>query len=155
MEVWRLTPLEYSDEPLSGEGSSLYGGRWNPKGLQVVYTASTLSLAFLELLVQTGTRTLPRRLRAIQIGIPDDCAVETLDVDELPSDWREVPPPQTLRDLGADWISRSDSVVLSVPSAVLPVEYNHLLNPQHPDFGKISVVSISEPGIDRRLAELF
>lgn len=155
MEAWRLTPLEYSDDPLSGEGAVLFGGRWNPKGLQVVYTASSLSLAFLELLVHTGTRTVPRRLRAIRIDIPDDCSVETLGVDELPSDWRGIPAPQSLRALGADWIRRSASAVLSVPSAVVPVEYNHLLNPQHPDFGMISVISISEPGIDRRLAELF
>nr|WP_244146076.1 RES domain-containing protein [Paraburkholderia caledonica] len=39
LTVWRVVTQRYADTAFSGEGARLYGGRWNPKGVAMVYTA--------------------------------------------------------------------------------------------------------------------
>ncbi|MBC8006624.1 MAG: RES domain-containing protein, partial [Prolixibacteraceae bacterium] len=40
----------YAGTAFSGEGARLYGGRWNRKGVPMVYTAGSQSLAMLKCL---------------------------------------------------------------------------------------------------------
>ena len=49
MLLYRISKSIYADD-LSGTGAGFYGGRWNPKGFQMVYTAGSTSLAILEFL---------------------------------------------------------------------------------------------------------
>ena len=84
--AWRVVTERYADTAFSGEGARLYGGRWNPKGVAMVYTAQTQSLALLEMLVQDS----PLRARYVMIpaSIPEKI-VERIDPASLPRDWRE------------------------------------------------------------------
>jgi RES domain-containing protein len=146
--VWRVTTERFADSAFSGEGARLYGGRWNPKGLAVVYTAQTQSLALLEMLVQDS----PLRARYIMIParIPESL-IERIDAASLPRDWRELDARAELQQMGAAWVHQQASAVLAVPSSVVPAETNYLLNPNHPHFAQIEIGTRDEWQTDPRL----
>ena len=108
-----------------GQGAKLYGGRWNPVGISVVYMSSSLALATLELLVHLGVKASPKAHVAIAVDIPEGLAREQVDKSNLPSDWRKDPPPSMLAAVGQEWVSRGDSAVLQVPSAVIDEDWNY------------------------------
>lgn len=131
-----MTTGKRATTAFTGDGARLYGGRWNPKGVPLVYTASTQSLAALEILVQDGE--LQANYVMIPADIPDDL-VECLDPASLPENWRESAAKPALQQIGKDWFTKASKPVLAVPSAVIPRELNYLLNPTHPDFDKIQI----------------
>ena len=135
IRVWRLSSSHYPVP--DGEGARLYPGRWNLPGVAVVYASATLSLAVLETLVHVDSDILPDNLITLSADIPDQLAIEVIQDDELPSNWREYPVPEALQVRGTQWVQRGHTAVLSVPSVVAPGERNYLLNPAHPDFSKI------------------
>lgn len=104
-----------------------------------MFTSATLSLAALERFVNTDPDLEPDELVAIAVDIASTVAIETITVGNLPPDWRTYPPPSALAEIGERWIRTSTSAVLSVPSAVIPNERNFILNPEHPDFGKLTI----------------
>ncbi|OLL28547.1 hypothetical protein BTH42_27085 [Burkholderia sp. SRS-W-2-2016] len=148
LTAWRVVTERYADSAFSGEGARLYGGRWNPKGIAMVYTAQTQSLALLEMLVQDA----PLRARYLMIPahIPEEI-VERLDPASLPRDWRDLTARTELQRVGAAWTQKRTSAVLAVPSAVVPAETNYLLNPNHPDFALITPGTRDEWLTDPRL----
>lgn len=133
--VWRLLTARFADSAFTGEGARLYGGRWNRKGVSMVYTAGSQSLAVLEMLVQDE----PLRARYVMIPavLPKNLKIERLTADQLPADWRSFALRGQLQAIGSDWAKRCSSAVLAVPSAVIPDEINYLLNPLHPAFARI------------------
>jgi RES domain-containing protein len=117
-------------------GASLYGPRrWNHKGTGVIYTAESQAPCALEVLVNADG--LADDYISIAIEIPDDLSVTSLSVADLPSGWDAYPSIDATRDIGTNWAKGLTTAVLSVPSAVIPRERNYLLNPAHPDFGRI------------------
>ena len=136
MVVWRLT-LRKHGAP-DGEGANRYGGRWNKPGTPVVYTSGSLSLAALEYLVHVDSDTLPDGLVSIRATIPDSLQIETIDVSNLPGDWKDKIIPVSLQELGTSWASQGKCPVLKVPSVVIEHEWNYVLNPPHQDFSKIT-----------------
>lgn len=96
MRVWRLMRRAYAVYPLDGEGARLYGGRWNFPGTPVVYTASSLALAALEVLVHVDTDLAPTDLFAIAIDVPDRLQIETITRAMLPANWQRTPAPEQL-----------------------------------------------------------
>ena len=148
LTVWRVVTERYADTAFSGEGARLYGGRWNPKGVAMVYTAQTQSLALLEMLVQDSP------LRAHYVMIParfPERIVERMDPASLPVDWREISARGELQQVGARWSQTRASAVLAVPSAVVPAETNYLLNPNHTDFAHVQIGAREEWLTDTRL----
>jgi RES domain-containing protein len=135
--VWRIVTTRFASSAFSGEGARLYGGRWNRKGVPMVYTAESQSLAMLELLVQD--EPLRARYAMIPAEIPNSVKMDRITAAELPDDWRDFGAREHLRTLGSEWIASGASAVLTVPSAVVPAENNYLLNPRHPSFGKITI----------------
>jgi RES domain-containing protein len=135
--VWRITTGRRARTALSGEGARLYGGRWNPKGVALVYCAESRALAMLEMLVQD--EPLRARYVVIPATLPDGMAIERVDTAKLPSDWRTPRRVEHLRTIGAAWAASKRTMVLAVPSAVLPEETNYLLNPLHPEFKRLRI----------------
>ena len=135
--VWRITTARRARTAFSGEGARLYGGRWNPKGVPLVYTAESRALAMLEMLVQD--EPLHARYVVIPATLPDGLAIERVDPAKLPSDWRVPQRTEDLRAIGAEWAASKRTAVLAAPSAVLPEETNYLLNVLQPDFRRIRV----------------
>ncbi|MHB1074893.1 RES family NAD+ phosphorylase [Thiobacillus sp.] len=147
--VWRTLTAKHAATAFSGEGARLHGGRWNSQGVPMVYTASTLSLATLEMLVQDGK--LLATYVVIPATIPSKLKIEHVNPNDLPEDWRSAKSREKLRAIGAGWIKRASSAVLAVPSAVIPTETNYLLNPLHPSFQKIVIGAPQEFETDLRL----
>ena len=155
MKCFRLVDEDYLESAFSGDGGRLYGGRWNVPGVAVVYTAQSLSLAQLELLVHLEADDVLRRhwrYFAVEVDPRAILACETWA--GLPPDYAAWPAPASTRALGERWIAESVSVGLSVPSAVTPGEHNILLNPAHPEYA--AAVGLDAPQLlrlDRRLVK--
>lgn len=135
MKVFRLAKASYTTP--NGEGAKKFGGRWNPPGISVVYTSESTALAAFEALVHVDSDLLPDNLVILSAEIPDTFPIPTISPKQLPKDWQSMPAPSTLQALGSDWIRSGQTIGLRVPSAVIPQEWNILLNPAHPDFQKI------------------
>ena len=137
LSVWRITTAAFARSAFSGEGAWLYGGRWNPKGVPMVYTAASQSLAMLEMLVQD--QPFRARYLMIEARISSAVTIDRVRVDDLPSDWREIGARGKLQAIGAAWAKKRSAAVLAVPSAIVPAESNYLLNPLHPDFKRLKI----------------
>lgn len=139
MELYRLCSARYVATAFTGLGASLAGGRWNDRGLAMVYTASSLSLAALECLVHFSAQTLPTDYVSLIVTVSPRISALEIDSRSLPPDWAEEDPPLITRDLGSKWLQQNSSLLLKVPSAIIPTESNYLINPLHPDFAQLQI----------------
>jgi RES domain-containing protein len=151
MRVFRIARRPFIAD-LSGEGARLYGGRWNPQGVGLVYTSESRSLATVESLVHLPLGLLPPDLALAEVEVPDDEPIESVDLALLPVGWNRFPAPVELAELGAAWVRRGTALGWRVPSAVVKGEWNLLLNPGHPGFRQVSLVLVEDYSFDRRLA---
>jgi len=137
--LWRLTRKPFLMQALAGLGAKKYGGRWNSKGVAVVYTSESLELAVLEALVHLDIDLLPKDV--YQIGLELDDQFITRVSTPLPPGWDRAPPYNpNLQTIGDRWISSGSSLGLRVPASVLPSRANVLLNPAHPDIHRLREV---------------
>ena len=148
--AWRLTKTRYLAAAWDGEGARRAGGRWNSVGTRAVYASATLSLALAETLVHLPGGVLPA-YTAIPVRF-DDALLSALDEKDLPSDWTKHPPPASTQAIGDAWVASARSAVLRVPSVVVPVEFNYLFNPAHPDFPRVAIGKPMAFPFDPRLA---
>lgn len=134
MNLWRIEKQKRVATARTGEGARIAGGRWNSQGLPVVYASEHLSLAVLEILVHAPNldARLVARARAA-ITAPDD-AIEEILPRVLPKNFGTLTPYSVTQSVGDEWLRTKRSVALIVPSAIVPIERNVLLNPLHPDF---------------------
>lgn len=147
--AWRLIETEYLVGAWDGEGARRYGGRWNSPGAAVVYAAEHLSLACLEVLVRAQQRAVLDEYSATGVDFAD-VAVAELE-GEPPSDWRSDPPSRSTQAVGDAWVRAGATAILRVPSVIVPVEFNYLINPAHPDAKRIVVGKPMAFPFDRRL----
>jgi RES domain-containing protein len=147
---WRIVKAKYEASAFTGVGAQVFGGRWHSIGTKVVYTAGSASLAVLELLVHLKADELFEKYGLCEVAFPEG-VVEDVDVARLPTNWRGDPPPPQLYRIGDSWIVRRSSAVLRVPSAIVELEFNYLLNPAHPNFGRIDIGPFVPYRIDPRL----
>lgn len=136
VEAWRLTQRARAETAFSGIGSKRAGGRWNPRGIAVVYASSSIALAALEILVHVEDQSL------LDLYVPIPVRFAERDVaplERLPKTWRRDPPPEATRALGRSFVERGEAPVLRVPSAVVTPESNFLINPAHGRFAKIEI----------------
>jgi RES domain-containing protein len=136
---------------MDGEGARLHGGRWNSEGLALVYLSSSLSLAALEYLVHVDIEDAPSDLIAIEVEVPRGVREARVLVSELPSDWNQVADHADCVRRGDLWLREGRTALLRVPSAVVPIEANVLLNPGHVDAARVRVISHEPFAFDRRL----
>jgi len=138
MRLWRICRRIHAAGAFSGAGARLYGGRWNSRGVKVVYASVSLALAAVETFVHLEPNLQPDDLVSIEAKLPDDVVTERLGVKSLPRPWDEL-RDESLRPFGDRWIRAAKTVALYVPSAAIHGEWNVLLNPTHPDFRKLRV----------------
>lgn len=148
--LWRIVKARHAERAFDGAGARRTGGRWNSKGVAIVYTAESASLALLEVLVHVGSSSLLPSYSLIA-AVVDDRLVERIGEDDLPGAWRSSPPPPALQLLGDEWIASGRSAVLAVPSVVVPWESNFLLNPAHPGLATIAIEEPRRLDVDERL----
>lgn len=152
IDGWRLVTPKRRREAFSGEGARLFGGRWNSPGIPVVYSSSSLSLAALETLVHAERRRFFEEYVAFRLRLPEELTLE-LRAGDLPEDWQARAVSEGARQIGDAWPEAEASVVLSVPSVIVPVERNFLLNPLHPRFSELVIDAPQTFRFDSRLAE--
>lgn len=150
LTTWRLTRPQYVETALSGEGSARYPGRWNTRGDRVVYVSEHLSLATLEVLAHAENLEMLNQYVALEVTLPE--SITTLD--ELPDTWQQNPPPDSTRQLGHKWLSEGNTLVLKVPSVLIPTEHNYLINPSHEAFAEVSVAGPVPLPFDSRLLKI-
>ncbi|MGH9358853.1 MAG: RES family NAD+ phosphorylase [Terriglobia bacterium] len=138
LSAWRIVKRNLSRTAFNGEGARLFGGRWNSPGVAMVYTAQSPSLAALEILVHLDSPELLKRYVVIEVGM-DDSLIAHVNLADLPRNWQADPSPVSLREIGDAWATEGRSVALRVPSAMVPMEHNFLLNPHHVDYSKLHV----------------
>jgi RES domain-containing protein len=148
-EAWRIVKEKHTATAFSGEGAAKTGGRWNSRGVPVVYASCTKALAALESLVHLNPTVLFKYV-AFRIKF-DDALVEIFPAKALPADWQTEPPPPSTKAIGDDWVRAMRSAVLALPSVIISGEPNYLLNPAHPDFKKISIGKPEPFAFDPRL----
>ena len=150
---YRVTQKKYAATAFDGEGARLYGGRWNNKGSALVYTAGSLSLATLELLVHLESyQILRQRYCYLKVELAETLCVD-LPPARLPPGWNVDPPLAATKQIGDEWIKVGASAALAVPSALIGSEANYLLNPHHPDFAKLTVHAPEDFVFDPRLVK--
>jgi RES domain-containing protein len=150
--AWRIFKPKHATTAFTGEGARLFGGRWNRKGTAVIYTAESVALAALEMLVHLQSRDILAAYFVAPVRFAASL-VQALDRSRLPSNWRSDPAPSALQALGERWVAARKSAVLRVPSAIIDTESNYLLNPAHSDFRRIVVGKAERFHFDPRLAK--
>jgi RES domain-containing protein len=150
MRVYRIAKSQYIRD-LTGVGPRTYGGRWNYKGTPMLYTSGSRSLASLEYLVHLPMTQEPLDLSIATLEVPDGLTAPALSVPSLPKNWRTYPAPLKLADIGTRWVRTRESLLLLVPSVVVPDEPNVLINPEHPDIELLELVDVRTYVFDERL----
>jgi len=144
MKVWRICNARHAPTAFSGEGARISSARWNPAGVPMVYAATSLALAAMEVFVHLETQDTPEGLVSMEAELPVDLAhCERVQASKLPADWRRERHP-VLMQMGAEWARAKLSLTLLVPSVAVVGDWNVLVNPEHPDARKI-VLSKPEP----------
>lgn len=137
--AWRITQAVHAGSAFTGIGAWLEGGRWNRKGVHMIYTAGSIALAALEMVVHLPEDTL---LYQQYVRIPvqfDSDRVIKLPISSLSHDWNSNPPPESTQKIGTSWVMEKKSLVLQVPSSIIPEETNYLINPLHPDASHLKI----------------
>jgi len=137
---YRLVKRKWLRDAFDGEGARLYGGRWNSKGNACVYLASAESLAMLEMMVHMQDYRLLENYALFEVTFDENALLQLPD-DQLSDDWRVEPAPSSTAAIGDSWLESQLSLVLAVPSVVVPRETNYLINPSHTDFEAMTNVA--------------
>lgn len=148
MIVYRIAKSKFAAD-ITGTVAALFPGRWNKFGAPVLYTGITKEIALLEILVHATPMIVPD-LDILTIEIPDDSITE-LEIADLPDNCAEYPAPMKLSDLGENWVLKSSTIALKVPSCIINTSYNVILNCNHPDFSRVRVLDQSKFHFDMRL----
>ena len=153
MKVYRIEREKYLASTLKGIGAARSEGfRWNSLNTFLVYTAESRALATLEVSVHLDiTEDLPGDRFYAEIEIPDDLEILEVALKNLPKNWDAKPPILDTQFIGDDFVLENNAAVLKVPSAIVPPEFNYLINPNHPDAKKIKVISTEKMTFDKRM----
>jgi RES domain-containing protein len=128
-----MTKTKYLTTAWTVYGVKEVGGRWNSVSVSMVYVAEMASLTILEMLVHLHAAQIMDSFTLLSIKVPVE-QIQSTNLDELPDNWADEDTPQELAVYGDAWSFTKSSVALYIPSALSPVEFNYLLNPEHPDF---------------------
>lgn len=149
MLVYRIV-LDKWATSLVGSGRA---ARWNSNGRFMLYTASTRALACLENLAHRRSVGKDELYKTVIIRVPSTLNIKEIKKEVLPINWMEFSHYRECQLMGDRWLDQQESVVLKVPSAIIPEEYNYLLNPQHSDFKRIKIQLIEDFVFDERIAK--
>jgi RES domain-containing protein len=139
MRIWRICRVAYAADAFSGEGARRFGGRWNSRGVPMVYSSRSLALAAIELFVHLEPSQSPPDLVFLSATLPDGEPARTLQPGDLPQGWWTEEALLATRELGDAWIRGNSSLALRVPSVPIRSEWNVLINPIHPRIGKLKI----------------
>jgi len=135
--AYRIFKTKFAKTWFDGEGAFLFGGRWNSRGTRVLYTAESLSLAALEILVNLNSAELLSSYSYAKVEFEDNDVLPVEEFVKLPKNWSASPPPSAVQRIGDEWAASMQSLVLRVPTSVVPGEFNFMMNVGHPRFATV------------------
>jgi RES domain-containing protein len=147
MQVYRITLKKWSTS-LRGSG---FPGRWNSEGKYVVYTSGSRALASLENIVHRSGEGLNSVFKVMVINIPDDLTITEIKIEDLKESWFAYDHYNYCQKIGDQWFEACETPILKVPSSIVKQESNFLLNQSHPQFKRISILSVEDFDFDPRL----
>ena len=152
MLIYRITLTKYSDSLVASGRAA----RWNSNGVFVIYTAGSISLACLENVInRNGTDLSIGNFSLIIIEVPDSIAKEVSlqEVENSHPNWYKVDNEAYLltQRMGDNWITSGESLLMKVPSSIIPLENTYLINQHHPDFSNVRIVSIQKFIFNQRI----
>lgn len=149
---WRIVKRAFASQAFDGEGARLYGGRWSSPGKPVVYLGGTPAIAALEVLAHNARPgLLSASFAIVEARLPEDVVLD-LDPRALPEGWNDPADPSRAAAVGDAWLSSQASLALRVPSAVLPLERDLIVDVRHPRFGELQTGEARPFAFDPRLA---
>lgn len=149
MIVYRIV-LERWSSSLMASGQA---ARWNSRGRFTIYTAGSRALACLENVVHRSGEGLNQSFRTMVVEVPDGVFIKKTSLDDLPADWHLYANYHLTQTIGDAWLAGGESAVLQVPSAVVPLEVNYLLNPLHADFRQVKLLRVEGFVFDPRIKD--
>lgn len=150
MIIYRIANKKFKQYTLSGIGSEKFGGRWNEIGTRAVYCSENRALALLEYYVHSdNVALLPKDLLLAVIEVPDDLPVKTLK--KLPEGWKQYPYSSRTTKVFTSHVEKEDFFALKVPSTIVPMEHNIILNPLYSRFSEVQIKEFVTVPLDYRL----
>jgi RES domain-containing protein len=150
MIVYRICNTRYAND-INGIGSKLYGGRWNNVGNAVVYSSSTRALAALEVLVHLPPKNVKLMdFSLVAIEVPEN-NVDEISYAKIKDELIRNGLNSNFKLIGDNWLKKNTTLLLKVPSVVIPEEFNYLINPLHKDFHKVKIKETKLFRFDERL----
>ena len=147
MILWRIS----KHSTLDGGGGLSTAARWHTQGRAIVYLAESPAGALLEVLVhlELPPNAYPGHYGLLKSEAPESVSVRTVEASRLSPNWfRDMIATRTIGD---EWLASKATLLLRVPSAIVPETFNVLLNPEHPDAGRIRILWHEEYPWDSRL----
>lgn len=150
MRAWRIAKAKRAGD-LSGKGAAIDGGRWNDQDVPAVYMGMTPAICCLETFVHAdGEPVFPLKITCFELPADMDLYLD-VDPRTLPKGWASLPADRPSMDFGTAWLKSNSHLGLIVPSAVLPLESNIVINPNHPAVSQIEVVDAYDFMYDPRM----
>jgi RES domain-containing protein len=154
MIVYRVANAKYKEDTLSGIGAEKVGGRWNKPGTRAVYCSENISLALLEYYVHSeNPRNLPKDILVAKILLQETFKIQELEY--LPETWAQYPYTNETTDIYSELIQNRAFFVLKVPSTIVRLEYNYILNPLFKEFGKVEILEFIQMPVDERVRKSY
>ena len=151
LTTYRICKTKYAGTMFDGEGAFRFGGRWNSRGVRILYTAGSLALAVLEMMVHLNNAEILLSYSFATVEFDERLILPVEEFRTLPENWSAAPPPLEIQQIGDEWAEAQASVILKVPTSVLPIEFNYLINVGHPEFSKVKLGKPQVFTLDERL----
>jgi RES domain-containing protein len=150
LKFWRITTKKYALDR-SCYGARSEGGRWNPIGFPVLYAGATVEICALEKFVHLAGTIYPP-LVLVAVELPDDASlIARPKIDDLPSDWADLPAPESTQIFGRETLVKHQSLVMLIPSAIIPEALNAVINADHPAYDQVKLSIEREFRFDARM----
>ena len=151
MLVYRIVHKSFSKKIIAPG----FAGRWNGSGRKVVYCSESIALAFLENMIRRQGVGFNQDFKTMILEIPDGLKIMVVPFKDLPYGWRKFNDYSKCQPIGNKWYDEALSLVLKIPSAVLPDAFNYVLNATHPDIKKIKLIKVTDLIPDERIDEIL
>lgn len=149
MKIYRLTKAEYAETAFRGSRGR---GRWHRRGTPMIYASDAPATALLEILVHTDrAELLPAPYVVFEITLEPERHLLRLAQRLIPDEWQAWPWPGSTQEIGTYWFESKASVILEVPSAVVPYHRNYLINRHHPLFSELEIQGPEVFSVNSRL----
>jgi len=155
MELYRITQESYSND-LSGDGSRIFGGRWNSEGRYALYTSANRSLALLETLAHIPAKLFRnKKYILVTVFLPDKAPLKFIEEKDLPNNWDALDIQHVTQKIGDNFLEEQKGLLFRVPSVLMPEEFNYIINPLHPSMKQVKVIHQREIRFNDRLIKTF